>query len=75
MNNHLNPLQKTSLRQYLAESFILQGFQPPKNGVFSPFLPHFLHILEVLQHPIYQKNAETLMFSAFYRLTIFSYKN
>ena len=48
MTNHLNPSQKTPLRQYFARTLILQGFQPPKNTTFSPFLPYFLHILEVL---------------------------
>jgi len=48
MNNHLRPPQKTQLRQYFVESFILQGFQTAKNRVFSPFLPYFLHILEPL---------------------------
>ena len=48
MNNHLRPPQKTPLRQYFATILILQDFQPPKNRAFSPFLPHFLPILEVL---------------------------
>jgi hypothetical protein len=48
MNNHLNPLQKTPLRQYFAKTFILQGFQLPKNAIFSPFLPYFFPILEAL---------------------------
>jgi hypothetical protein len=65
MNNHLTQPQKTLLRQYFSKTLILQGFQTAKNRAFSPFLSHFLPILEVLQHPIYQKNAETLMFSAF----------
>jgi len=48
MNNHLNQPQKTPLRQYSAKTLILQGFQPRKNTTFSPFLPHFLPILEPL---------------------------
>jgi len=48
MNNHLNQPQKTPLRQKNSESLILQGFQPPKNATFSPFLPYFLPILEAL---------------------------
>jgi len=48
MTNHLSQPQKTPLRQYFSESLILQGFQPPKNTTFSPFLPHFLPILEAL---------------------------
>jgi len=48
MNNHLRPPQETLLRQYFAKTLILQGFQPAKNRAFNPFLPHFLHILEVL---------------------------
>ena len=36
------------LRQYFAKTLILQDFQPPKNTIFSAFLPHFLHILEAL---------------------------
>jgi len=47
MNNHLRPPQETLLRQYFAETLTLQGFQAPKNRAFNPFLPHFLHILEV----------------------------
>jgi len=48
MNNHLNPPQKTLLRQYFSESLILQGFQTAKNRVFRSFLPYFLYILEAL---------------------------
>ena len=51
MNNHLSPPQETPLRQYFAKTLVLQGFQPPKNTTFSPFLPHFLHILEALTPP------------------------
>jgi len=51
MTNHLKPLQETPLRQYFAKTIVLQGFQPPKNTTFSPFLPHFLHILEALTPP------------------------
>jgi hypothetical protein len=49
MTNHLKPPQKTSLRQYFSESLILQGFQAAKNRVFSPFLPYFLLVLEMLK--------------------------
>jgi hypothetical protein len=48
MTNHLRHPQKTPLRQYFAETLILQGFQTAKNGVFSAFLPYFLPILEAL---------------------------
>jgi len=65
MTNHLNQPQKTPLRPYFSESLILQGFQTAKNRVFSAFLPHFLHILEVLLTYHITKNAETLIFSAF----------
>lgn len=47
-NNHLTHPQETQLRQYFVKSLILQGFQAAKNGVFSPFLPNFLPILEPL---------------------------
>ena len=46
--NHLDPSQKTPLRQYFSETLILQGFQAAKNRVFSTFLPYFLRILEIL---------------------------
>jgi len=46
MINHLNPSQKTPLRQYFTETIMLQGFQAAKNRVFSTFLPYFLYILE-----------------------------
>jgi len=45
MTNHLNPSQKTPLRQYFDKTLILQGFQTTKN---SAFLPYFLHIFEAL---------------------------
>ena len=48
MTNHLNPSQKTLLRQNFAKTLILQVFQLPKNATFRPFLPHFLHISEAL---------------------------
>jgi len=51
MNNHLNQPQNTPLRPYFAKSLILQGFQNAKNTTLSPFLPHFLHILEPLPTP------------------------
>jgi len=65
MTNHLTPPQKTLLEQKFSESLILQDFQTAKNRVFSPFLPHFLPILEarILSHII--KNAETLIFTVF----------
>jgi len=47
MNNHLRQPQETQPRQYFVKSLILQGFQTAKNSTFSPFLPHFLPILEV----------------------------
>ena len=65
MTNHLTQPQKTLLRQYFAKTLILQGFQPPKNTTFSPFLPHFLPILEPLSLSHITKNAETLIFSTF----------
>jgi len=49
MTNHLKLPQKTPLRQYFSESLILQGFQSAKNRVFSPFLPYFLLVLEMLK--------------------------
>jgi len=48
MNNRLRPPQETQLRRYFDKTLILQGFQPPKNRAFSPFLPYFLHIFEAL---------------------------
>jgi len=48
MTNHLTTPQKMPLQQYLAKTLIFQGFHPPKNKNFSPFLPHFLPILETL---------------------------
>ena len=51
MTNHLNPPQKTLLRQYFTKTLILQSFQAHKNAYFSPFLPHFLPILEALPTP------------------------
>ena len=48
MTNHLNNPQKTLLRQYFAETLILQGFQTHKNTTFRPFLPYFFPILEPL---------------------------
>jgi hypothetical protein len=65
MKNHSRQPQETQLRQYFVETLILQGFQTAKNGIFSPFLPHFLHILEVLPTSHETKNAETVMFSTF----------
>jgi len=47
MNNHLRQPQETQPRRYFVKNLILQGFQPHKNTIFSPFLPHFLPILEV----------------------------
>jgi len=48
MNNQFRQPQETQPRPYFSESIISQGFQTAKNRVFSPFLPHFLHILVVL---------------------------
>jgi len=48
MNNHSRQPQETPLRQYFSESLISQGFQTHKNRDFSPFLSHFLSILEAL---------------------------
>jgi len=65
MTNHLKPRQKMLLRQYFAKTLILLGFQHPKNTNFSPFLPHFVLILEALMLFHITKNAETLIFPAF----------
>jgi len=73
--NHINPSQKTPLRQYFTETIMLQGFQAAKNRVFSTFLPYFLYILEAQTLSYLTKNAETLIFTTFQNLTIFSYKN
>jgi len=64
-NNHSKQPQETQLRQYFVKSLILQGFQAAKNGVFSPFLLHFLPILSALSTSHKTKNAETLIFSTF----------
>jgi len=47
-NNHSRQPQETPLRRYSTKNLILQGFQAAKNGVFSPFLLHFLPILSAL---------------------------
>jgi len=75
MTNHLTQPQKTPLRQYFSESLILQGFQTAKNSTFSPFLPHFLHILEPL--PPFHITKKRRNPYEFYVLKpyYFSYKN
>jgi len=63
MTNPLTTPQKMPLRQYFAKTLILQGFRPPKNINFSPFLTHFLSILEALSpSPIIKKRRNLYIF-------------
>ena len=75
MTNHLNQPQKTFPRQYFSESLILQGFQPLKNRDFITFLPHFLHILEVLLTSHITKKRRNPYIYCVLKPYYFSYKN
>ena len=62
MTNHLNPSQKTPLRQYFDNIFILQGFQPLKNATFRPFSPSFRNTITIPYNKKMQKPLCLLRF-------------
>jgi len=71
MTNHLTQPQETLLRQYFSEGLILQGFQTAKNRDFSPFLPHFLHILDPLSPSHITKKTQKSLCLLRFRASLF----